>query len=121
MTGNEVDVWMARYDNPMKDVVERVRRIMLAADDRVGECIKWQAPTFVYQGNIASFFPKAKQHATLMFHHGATIPGDFPHLEGDGEQARSMSFDTVEEAEERRDELTAIVHAWIAMKGGGPG
>lgn len=26
------------------------------------------APTFVFRGNIASFFPKAKQHVTLMFH-----------------------------------------------------
>ena len=27
---------------------------------------------------IASFFPKAKKHASLMFHKGAEIAGDFP-------------------------------------------
>ncbi|WP_296666481.1 DUF1801 domain-containing protein [Demequina sp.] len=116
MTDNEVDVWMSHYDNPMKDVVERVRRIVLHADDRMGECIKWQSPTFVYKGNLASFFPKATQHATLMFHHGALIPGRFPHLVGDGKEGRSMSFVSIAEAEERRDELCEIVSAWIAMR-----
>ena len=40
----EVDAWFARYANPMKDVVERIRAIVLAADPRIDECIKWQAP-----------------------------------------------------------------------------
>ena len=55
---SEVDAWFERYDNPMKDVVQRLREIVLDADPRVDECIKWQAPTFTYKGNIASFFPK---------------------------------------------------------------
>ena len=80
----EVDAWFAKYDNPMKDVVQRVREIILDADPRIDECIKWQAPTFTYDGNLASFFPKAKQHASLMFHTGSTIPGKHPRLEGTG-------------------------------------
>ena len=54
----DVDAWFKKYDNPMKDVVERVRAIILAADPRIDETIKWQAPTFTYRGNLASFFPK---------------------------------------------------------------
>jgi uncharacterized protein YdhG (YjbR/CyaY superfamily) len=53
----EVEVWLEKYDNPMKPVVLKLRDIILAADDRIDECIKWQAPTFTYKGNIASFFP----------------------------------------------------------------
>ena len=116
MADNQVDVWMAHYDNPMKVVVERVRRILLTADDRIEECVKWQAPTFTYRGNLASFFPKSKDHATLMFHQGALIPGRYPHLLGSGREARSMQFVSIHEAEERRDELTAIVKAWIALR-----
>ena len=56
----EVEAWLSRYENPMKDVVMRVRDIILAADPRVDECIKWQAPTFTYRGNLASFFPGVK-------------------------------------------------------------
>ena len=43
MTGGsaEVDAWMAGYDNPQKDLVQRVREVILAADPRIGECVKW--------------------------------------------------------------------------------
>ena len=79
MTKNkEVDAWLKAYDNPMKPVVAAMREVILKADTRVTEAIKWQAPTFIYKRNIASFFPKAKSHASLMFHKGAVIPGDFP-------------------------------------------
>lgn len=116
MVTNEVDTWMSTYDNPMRDVVERVRRILLIADERITECIKWQAPTFVYKGNLASFYPNAREHATLMFHHGSSIPGSFPHLVGQGKEGRTMTFVSIAEAEERRDELMAIVSAWIDLK-----
>ena len=61
MSSADVDAWFAEYENPMKPVVEEMRRIIISADSRIGECIKWQAPTFTYQGNIASFFPKSKK------------------------------------------------------------
>ena len=115
-TNPAVDSWMETYDNPMKDVVQRVREILLAADPQLEEAIKWQAPTFVYRGNLASFFPKAKAHATLMFHTGATFPGAFPSLEGDGKEARSMKITSVDDAEAKREELTAIVAAWMTLK-----
>ncbi|SHG41445.1 DUF1801 domain-containing protein [Cognatishimia maritima] len=113
----DVDAWMSAYDNPQKDLVQAVRMAILQADDRVAECIKWQAPTFTYKGNIASFFPKAKKHASLMFHKGAEIPGDFPSLEGDGKEARSMKFADLEDLAAKREELETIILAWIEMKG----
>lgn len=111
-----VDAWLKKYDNPMKDIVMRVREIILAADERIEETIKWQAPTFMYKGNLASFFPRSKQHASLMFHTGASIPGKFPHLVGGGDTGRFMNFVDLKEAEARKKELTAIVKAWIKMK-----
>ncbi len=108
----EVDAWFDRYDNPKKDVVERIREIVLDADPRIDECIKWQAPTFTYKGNIASFYPKSRQHASLMFHQGAKIPGAFAHLEGSGDTSRVFKVDDLVEAETLRPELESIVRAW---------
>lgn len=108
----EVDAWFERYDNPMKAVVQRVREIVLDADPRVDECIKWQAPTFTYKGNIASFYPKSRQHASLMFHLGAKIPGTYPRLEGSGDTSRVMKVADLDEAEAARPELESIVRAW---------
>lgn len=36
-----VDASLERWDNPMKGTVERAREVMLTADDRIGEVIKW--------------------------------------------------------------------------------
>ena len=117
MTTAQVDQWLEAYENPMKPVLVAMRRVILAADDRIGETIKWQAPTFVYKGNIASFFPKSKKHASLMFHKGAEIPGDFPHLEGDGKEARSFKVADLDDLDAKEGELISIFRAWIAMKG----
>lgn len=112
----EVDDWFKRYDNPMKAVAMRMRDIILDVDPRVGECIKWQAPTFTFEGNIASFFPKSKKHASLMFHQGAKIPGRHPILEGGGETGRFVKIGSIEEADRRSQELGDVIRAWIAFK-----
>lgn len=112
---SEVDSWLAVYDNPMRPVVEAVRAVLLS-DGRLGECIKWRSPTFTYKGNLASFNPRSKKHASLMFHTGAKIPGDFPNLGGGGATARYMTFRDLDEVAARRDELLAIVDAWCTWK-----
>jgi len=114
----EVDAWMAAYVNPQKDLVQAVREVMLDADPRIAECIKWQAPTFTYRGNIASFFPKAKAHVSLMFHKGATIPGTFPGLEGEAPEARTFKISDALDLTARRQELQAILRAWCDMQDG---
>jgi uncharacterized protein YdhG (YjbR/CyaY superfamily) len=108
----DVDAWFARYDNPMKNVVQRMRTIVLDADQRIDECIKWQAPTFTYRGNLASFYPKSKQHASLMFHLGAKIPGKHPRLEGTGDTGRVMKIASVDEANAAKRDIERIVKAW---------
>lgn len=116
----EVDAWFARYDNPKKDVVMRIRDIVLSADPRIDECIKWQAPTFMFEGNLASFFPKSKEHASLMFHTGAQIPGSHPRLEGGGGTSRVMKIASMAEADAARGDLERVVRAWCEWRGGAP-
>lgn len=101
----EVDAWMARHENPTKEVVERIRGIVLAADPRMGECIKWQAPTFTYRGNLASFYRKSRQNASLIFHQGAKIPGRHPRLEGAGDTNRVLKLGSITEADAARRDL----------------
>lgn len=108
----DVEAWFAKYDNPMKDVVLRIREIVLAADARIGECIKWQAPTFTYCGNLASFFPKSKQHASLMFHTGAKIPGRHRLLEGSGDTGRVLKISSVAAANAAKRDIERLVKAW---------
>jgi hypothetical protein len=108
----EVDAWFERYDNPMKEVVLRAREVLLGADERIGETIKWSTPTFVYRGNLASFQPRARQFASLLFHTGASIPGEHPILEGGGDVARYVRLADSEAVEQARPALEAVVRAW---------
>jgi hypothetical protein len=108
----EVDAWFDRYDNPMKDAVLRTREVLLAADPRLDETIKWSTPTFTYKGNLVSVQPRAKQFVSLLFHTGASIPGRHPLLEGGGDTARYARLDGLEAVERERPALEAIVRAW---------
>lgn len=108
----DVEAWLERYDNPMKDVVAAARRIMLDADPRIGEVVKWSTSTFVYRGNLASFQPRSKRFASILFHEGASIPGDHSILEGDTAHARYVRLADADEVERRRPELEAVVRAW---------
>ena len=85
---NEVDDWFAERQHPLTDAMQRARKLILEADPRVTESIEWKTPTFSYQGNIVSFNP-SKKFVSLLFHRGAEIQGDFPHLEGDGRLVRA--------------------------------
>ncbi len=114
----EVDAWLERYENPMKPGLVRTREIFLGADDRIGETIKWSTPTFVYKGNLASFQPRAKQFVSILFHEGASIPGEHPLLQGGGEHARYARLASEDEIEARRPELEAIVRAWCDARDG---
>ncbi len=112
----DVDAWFDTYDNPQKGLVHAVREVVLGADERVTEVIKWQAPTFVFRGNIASFYPKSKQHVSLMFHTGASLPDPDGLLEGTGETSRVARFQDLDDLETKSESLQELVRAWIASK-----
>lgn len=116
MKSPEVDAWFRSYDNPQVEVLLYVREVILDSDSRIQECIKWKSPTFTFEGNIASFNPRSKKHASLMFHTGAEIPGNFPHFEGSGTTARYLKFADLDRARELEDELTSICKAWCKLK-----
>jgi hypothetical protein len=83
------------------------------------KCIKWSTPTFVFNGNLASFNLRAKQYVSILFHTGAAIPGEHPRLEGGNGTARYLRVADLEGAEVLRGDLEAVVRAWCASKEGG--
>jgi hypothetical protein len=107
----EVDRWLDEARHPLDPIMRRAREIILGADERVTESIKWKTPTFGYKGNIASFNP-SKRVVSIMFHRGAEIPGKHPRLEGDGKLVRTMRFADLDELEARRGELEAVIRSW---------
>jgi hypothetical protein len=113
----DVDRWFDERGHPLDAVMRRARDVILGADPRVTETIKWKTPTFEFRGNIASFNP-SKQHVSILFHRGAEIPGDHKLLEGDGKLVRTARFADLEELEASRAELAGVIQAWCAWKAG---
>ena len=112
----EVERWLERCDHPQKDAIVRLRKIVLGADRRVDECIKWKSPTFTYRGNIASINPNTKKKVSLMFHQGAVIPGKHPRLVGGGGTVKYMYFENAREVTAQRPAIEAAIRAWCDMK-----
>jgi hypothetical protein len=117
---SDVDCWFGELDHAISDAMQRARQIILDADPRVTETIKWRTPTFVYKGNILSFTP-SKSAVGLMFHRGAEIPGDHPLLKGDGRLVRTMRFTDVTGIEAGRPDIERAVIAWCTWRDEGSG
>ena len=112
-----VDAWFEKYENPQKDLVQAVRAIILDTDPRITEVIKWQAPTFVYKGNIASFYPKSVKHVSLMFHTGSALSDPSGVLEGAGDTSRVLRVLDHDDLDGKADALRGLIANWIAIKG----
>jgi hypothetical protein len=116
----DVDAWFEAKQHSQLQLMRAVRGVILGADPRISESIKWQTPTFAYKGNIVSINPTAKAYVSLLFHRGATISGDHPILEGGGDVARYARIDSAADLAARRQELAAVVRAWCDDRDRGP-
>lgn len=113
----EVEQWLVERDHPLDDAMRLAREVILSADERITECIKWKTPTFVFEGNIASFNP-SKNVVSLLFHRGSEIPGEHHRLEGNGKLVRTMRFVDLDDVKAAKDDLTKAVQAWCRWKDG---
>lgn len=54
----KVDAYMKKLKHPLAGVAQALREIILKTDPEIGEEIKWNAPAFLYTGELPSFNPK---------------------------------------------------------------
>ena len=111
----EVERWFAAKRPPAEPAMRRVRDVIMGADRRMSEYLKYGTLVFGYEGDFASFVQTAGKTASLMFNRGARIPGRFPHLEGTGPTARFMRFADEGEVRSRATELGKIARAWCDL------
>src|SRR5437870_7165456 len=71
-----VERWFAEKKPPTEATIRRVREIILGADRRMTEFVKYGTLTFGYDGDFATVVQVSdKKQASLMFNRGARIPG----------------------------------------------
>ena len=111
-----VDEYLEKKNHPLTQEIERVREIILNTHKDIEETIKWSSPTFIYKGNMASYFMNAKKHVSLMFHKGAIIEDKSGLLTGDGKEGRTAKFKDMDEIESRKKDLENVVLEWIRIQ-----
>lgn len=109
--GAEVERWFATKKPPVEAMMRRVREIILSADPRLSEYMKYGSVHFGYEGDFVTFVQAEKKNGNLMFHREARIPGRFPHLDGTHPSARFMRFADMDVVEARADELRKVALA----------
>ena len=113
MKNPEAERWF--IGKPAEPALRRVRDVILSADPRMTEYVKYWTVVFGYEGDFASFVQHDKKTVSLMFNRGAKITGKFPHLEGSGPTARFMRFADVAEVNELAAELSKIAVVWCDL------
>lgn len=109
----EVERWLT--GKPAEALLRQVREIVLKADPRITEYVKYGTVQFGYEGDFANFVQHDRKTVSLMFNRGARIPGKFAHLEGTHPSARFMRFADANEVEARVAELGRVARAWCDL------
>src|ERR1041384_1433809 len=112
----KVDAFLKAKKHPLTAEIQKVREIILSTSDKIEEDIKWSTPSFMYKGNMASFFFNAKKLVSLMFHKGATIHDKTGLLEGDAKEGRTARFSDMKDIEKKKKALQLVVKEWIRMQ-----
>jgi hypothetical protein len=106
-----------RSAHPLAPAKRRVREIIMGADPRMTAIVQSGTVQLVYERGFANFVHVSdKKRLTLMFKVGASIPGRYRHLEGDGPNAQFMRFADLNEVNARAAELRKMATAWCAMQ-----
>lgn len=118
-----VDQYMQRLDHPLKAEIEAVREIILGADVGITEQIKWNAPSFCYQGDDRVTFRlhPSNQFIQLIFHRGAKVKepremkvqDDTGLLEWVTGDRATLSLRSMEEVQAHASALKSLISQWI--------
>src|SRR5262245_48325302 len=79
----DVDEWFAQLEHPLKPLMQRLRKTILAADPRIAEIVKYGTVQFSCIKDMCSFVQvKDPRRVSLMFNAAGRLMGAYEHLEG---------------------------------------
>jgi len=119
--GESVAAYMASLQHPHKKEIEAVRQMILAADAKIGEGVKWNAPSFHVGGvHFATLHLRSPKSIRVVLHRDAKVrPGsvtvDDPAglLQWPAKDRAIAELGLGPQVSARRAAFQAIVRAWI--------
>jgi hypothetical protein len=123
-----VDAYLRALVHPLADLAAALRAAILAADPRIGEEIKWNAPAFFFTGPMRPFDPKEyrrhlvvfnfyrKDSIRLVFWHGDRAGDTGGLLSGDYADGRRLaSFSSRQQLQAQQPALVAALKSQLAQ------
>jgi hypothetical protein len=118
-----VNEFMDKLEHPLKSEMEAVRTVILSANKEITEGLKWNAPSFYFNGYFATFNPRARDFVQVIFHQGAKAKDNGPEglkIDDDGgllewlaKDRCSAKFYNMEDIASRKAALRSVVNQWI--------
>ena len=112
----KVDEFMTQLDHPFKAEVQKIREIIMNVNNNITEQIKWNAPSFSYQGEyLVTFNLRAREHIHLVFHNPAISSVKSELLKGDYKDRRMAYFSDMADIEGKRSALEKAIKDLIGL------
>ena len=119
----EVETFLADLKHPRKQEILLVRDIIRGVDPKIGESIKWNAPSFHTTEHFATMQLRAKDRILVVLHRGAKsrpgvtlqahIPDPAKLLEWRGADRAIVTFLDVADIEAKRAPFVSILRQWM--------
>jgi hypothetical protein len=118
-----VETFLANLEHPKKPEIMALRRMILEADPRITEQIKWNAPSFRTSEYFATFNLRAKNGVGIILHLGAKVrdtattgikiadPESL--LEWLAKDRATVNFSDLNDLETKRDAFVRLIRQWI--------
>lgn len=115
---SRVNAWMDQLQPAVRKDIDVVRKLIRSASPKLGERLKWNAPSYYYSPaadaekplqDIVTFGPYRNQRILLVFHHPAVVKVKSPLLEGAYKDRRLVYLQDGKEALQKKKELLRII------------
>ena len=106
INNKEIENYVNGLTDFQREIVLKIREIVLNSDERMKEAIKWGSIAFYNKKNICGF-RVAKTHITLLFMEGASLDNSDGLLNGEGKKARTYKVSKVDEV--NKEALSKLV------------
>ncbi|WP_199121235.1 DUF1801 domain-containing protein [Pedobacter sp. ASV28] len=120
-----VSDFIGKLDPTFATFLQSIRQFILSIDPVIGEQIKWNSPSFFYNGEMKPFDPKTykrdmivfnirKNEALLVFPTGDIINDQHALLEGNYTDGRKLvRFKDGEDFEKKKHALRLAIKDWL--------
>ena len=113
---DQVDHYMEKLQHPFKQEVERLRSIMLNANPKLQERVKWNSPSFFYIKDLAAFNLRASGYVQIIFiFYDGNMIEDSSLLQGNWKDRREARFYSMVDIEAKQPALEQLVNNWVKL------